>query len=55
MGCCLIQFWEIIRDSLPSAIDRYTYTISVPNLYYRVGRQAVGALIEEAEPKQHEA
>ena len=44
-----------IHDSLLSAIDRYTYTVSVPNLYHSVGRQPVGALKEEAEHERHKA
>ena len=44
-----------IRDSLPSAINRYTYTVSVPNLYRNVGRQAVSALKEEVEHERREA
>ena len=44
-----------IHDSLPTAVDRYTYTVSVPNLYHSVGRQAVGALKEEAERERHKA
>ena len=42
-------------DSLTIASDRYTYTVSVPNLYYNVGRQAVSVLKEEAERERHKA
>ena len=27
-----------IGDSLPRASDRYTYTVSVPNMYHSLGR-----------------
>ena len=30
---------EDIGDSLPRASDRYTYTVSVPNMYHSLGRQ----------------
>ena len=38
-----------IGHSFITASDRYTYTISVPNLYHSVGKQVVSALKEEAE------
>ena len=44
-----------ICDSLPSAINRYIYIVSVPNLCHSVGRQAVGALKEEAKRERHKA
>ena len=34
-------------DSLCSAAYRYTYTVSVPNMYYIVGRERVDALRAE--------
>ena len=32
---------EGVGDSLCSAVDRYTYTVSVPNMYHIVGRERV--------------
>ena len=37
-----------IGDSLPRASDRYTYTISVSNMYHSLGREGVHSLREEA-------
>ena len=37
-----------IGDSLPRASDRYTYTVSVPNMYHSLGREGVQSLREEA-------
>ena len=37
-----------IGHSLTRASDRYIYTVSVPDLYHSVGRQAVRTLKEEA-------
>ena len=37
-----------IGDSLPRASDRFTYTISVPNMYQSLGREGVQSLGEEA-------
>ena len=45
----------VIGHSLTTASDRYTYTISVPNLHHNVGRQAVSAFKEEAKREWHEA
>ena len=39
---------EGVGDSLHSAADRYTYTISVPNVYHIVGREGVDALRAES-------
>ena len=39
---------EDIGDSLPRASDRYTYSVSVPNMYHSLGRQGLDALREEA-------
>ena len=44
-----------IGDSLTRASDRYTYTVSVPNLYHSVGRQVVSALKKEAKHERHKA
>ena len=38
---------EGFGDSLCSSEDRYTYTISVPNMYNIVGRERVAALCSE--------
>ena len=46
---------EDIGDSLPRASDRYTYTVSVPNMYYSLGREGVHALKEEARCEREEA
>ena len=35
-----------IGDSLPRASDRYTYTVSVPNMYHSLGRVRVQTLRE---------
>ena len=35
-----------IGDSLTRASDRYTYTVSVPNIYHSVGRGGVQTLRE---------
>ena len=35
-----------IGDSLPRASDRYTYIVSVPNMYHSVGRGGVQTLRE---------
>ena len=42
-----------INDSLSNVVDRYTFTISVPDLYNSVGRQAVAELKEEANLERH--
>ena len=39
---------EGVGDSLHSATYRYTYTISVPNMYHIVGRDGVKALWSES-------
>ena len=39
---------ERVGDSLHSVADRYTYTISVPNMYHIVGRERVDALRAES-------
>ena len=39
---------EGVGDSLHSAADRYTYTVSVPNMYHIVGRDEVDALQAES-------
>ena len=44
-----------IGHSFTTASDRYTYTVSVPNLYHSVGRQVVSALKEEAKHERHKA
>ena len=36
-----------IGDSLPRASDRYTYTVSVPNMYHSLGREGMQSLREE--------
>ena len=36
-----------IGDSLPRASDRYTYIVSVPNMYHSLGREGVQSLREE--------
>ena len=36
-----------IGDSLPRASDRYTYTVSVPNMYHSLGREGMRSLREE--------
>ena len=43
-----------INDSLCSAIDRYTLTRSVPELYNSVGRGGIAALKQEADLERHE-
>ena len=43
--------WDI-GDSLHRASDRYTYTISVPNMYQSLGREGVRSLREEARRKR---
>ena len=35
---------EGVGDSLCSSANRYTYTVSVPNMYHIVGRERVDAL-----------
>ena len=47
------SIWGEINGSLSSAVDRYTFTVSVPDLYNSVGRQAVGTLKEEADLERH--
>ena len=37
---------EEIGDSLLRASDRYTYIVSVPNMYYSLGREGVQSLRE---------
>ena len=44
-----------IGHSFSRASDRYTYIVSVPNLYHSLGRQAVSTLKEEAEREWHKA
>ena len=43
-----------INDSLCSAIDMYTLTRSVPELYNSVGRDRIAALKEKANMERHE-
>ena len=44
-----------IDHSLTIASDRYTYTISVPNFYHSVYRQAVSTFKEKVDCEWHEA
>ena len=46
---------EGVGDSLCSSADRYTYTISVPNIYNNVGRKRVDALHSECWQEAWEA
>ena len=46
---------EGVGDSLHSAADRYTYTVSVPNMYHIVGREGVDALRAESWQEAWEA
>ena len=46
---------EGVGDSLCSSADRYTYTISVPNMYNIVGRERVAALRSECWEEAWEA
>ena len=39
---------EGVGDSLDSAVDRYTYIVSVPNMYHIVGGERVAALRSES-------
>ena len=39
---------EGVGDSFCSAANRYTYTVSVPNMYHIVGREWVDALWAES-------
>ena len=41
-----------IGDSLHRASDRYTYIVSVPNIYYSLGREGLHSLREEIGPEQ---
>ena len=57
-----LGFWALFTSimgelghSFTTASDRYTYTVSVPNLYHSVGRQVVSALKEEAKHERHKA
>ena len=43
-----------INDSLCNAVDRYTLTRSVPELYNSVGRGGIAALKHEADLERHE-
>ena len=44
MGLLPDSILEGVGDSLCSVAGRYTYTASVPNRYYIVGRERVDAL-----------
>ena len=46
---------EGFGDSLHSTADRYTYTVSVPNMYHIVGRERVDALRAESWQEAWEA
>ena len=46
---------EGVGDSLCSATNRYTYTVSVPNMYHIVGREQVDALRSESWQEAWEA
>ena len=46
---------EGVGNSLHSAVDRCTYTVSVPNMYHIVGREGVDALQAESWQEAWEA
>ena len=45
-GLLLTSILGEIGHFVPSASDRYTYTISIPNLYHSLGRGGVQTLRE---------
>ena len=56
------DFWALltsvlgqIEDVLPRASDRYTYTVSVPNIYHSLGREGLQSLREEVGHERVEA
>ena len=48
LGFCPHQFLGEIGDFIPSASDRYSYIVSVPNLYHSLGKGVVQTLREAA-------
>ena len=49
------SIWGGIGDSLPRASDRYTYIVSLPNMYHSLGRERVQNFREEGGRERVEA